>query len=72
MIISELSNYLIDDENLNFQFLEMIVEIMAIKNIQSNNLSNFNLLCFGSKSISNLIPKVKEGQITHQLLDKIF
>lgn len=35
-IISELSYYLVDDQLLNYQFLEMIVEIMAIRNVHSN------------------------------------
>lgn len=70
-VLSEISNYLSSNDPINNDFLDMIVQIMAIKNIHKVNQHNSDLLSYGARSITNLIPKVPEGQLSAALLDRI-
>jgi len=54
----------------NQDFLEMIVGVLSIRNIH-NQYNNEELLAFGAQSISNLIPKIKQGELKASLVDKI-
>jgi len=47
----------------------MIVSIMGIRHIHSHSLHNEELLLFGAKSITSLIPKV--SCLQEALIDKI-
>lgn len=70
-IQSELSSYLKQDNIINYDFLDMIVSVLSIRNIHNPYLYNDELLLFGTKSVTNLIPKVKKGDFKPELLDKI-
>jgi len=71
-ILSELSNYLPAQSEVNGELLQIIVQIMSIKNVHKVNKHNAELLLFGVNSITNLIPKVTQDQLTSKLLDKMF
>lgn len=58
-----MSTYLHQDSEVNHDFLEMIVEVLSIRNLHRPNSRNAELLTFGAQSITNLIPKIKQGQL---------
>jgi len=66
-----MSAYLHQDSEVNHDFLEMIVEVLSIRNLHRPNSSNAELLTFGAQSITNLIPKIKQGKLQSGLVQKI-
>lgn len=70
-IQSELSAQLPEDSEINVEFLDMIVEVLAIRNIHNPFLHHDDLLIFAAKSLIQMIPKVKKGSLNLETIDKI-
>lgn len=58
-----MSAYLHQDSEVNHDFLEMIVDVLSIRNLHRPNSNNEELLTFGAQSITNLIPKIEQGKL---------
>lgn len=70
-VLSELSNYLNKYSVVNGELLDIIVQIMTIRNIHKASKTSSELLLFGVNCITNLIPKVKQEQLPRKLVDKV-
>jgi hypothetical protein len=70
-ILSELSGYLEAGSPVCLGFLEVIVQIMSIRQLHSSSKSNDDVLSFGARCISMLIPKVGEGALKAEVIDQI-
>jgi len=68
-IQSELCTYLTETSSINHDFLEMITEVMSIRQIHSFYAHNEELVLFGIKSITGLVRKIKD--LSPVLLDRI-
>lgn len=70
LILSELSSYLEPESPVCVGFLDVIVEIMSIRRLHSQSKTNDDLLLFGARCVSQLIPKISPGALKKESIDQ--